>query len=138
VHQSADGDKRLVAYVVPEPGRTIDSERVRRDLGRVVPEYMVPWAVVVLDALPLTVNGKVDRTALPAPHITAGQGRTPRNPREEVLCGLFAQVLGVERVGIDDDFFALGGHSLSATRLMGRVRSVLGVRAGVRALFEAP
>ncbi|WP_174547393.1 phosphopantetheine-binding protein, partial [Nocardiopsis dassonvillei] len=138
VHQSADGDKRLVAYVVPEPGRTIDSERVRGDLGRVVPEYMVPWAVVALDALPLTVNGKVDRSALPAPEVASGQGRAPRNPREEVLCGLFAQVLGVERVGIDDDFFALGGHSLSATRLMGRVRSVLGVRAGVRALFEAP
>ncbi|APC35404.1 hypothetical protein A9R04_12210 [Nocardiopsis dassonvillei] len=138
VHQSADGDKRLVAYVVPEPGRAIDSERVRRDLGRVVPEYMVPWAVVGLESLPLTVNGKVDRSALPAPEVVSGQGRAPRNPREEVLCGLFAQVLGVERVGIDDDFFALGGHSLSATRLMGRVRSVLGVRAGVRALFEAP
>ncbi|MEU5859486.1 amino acid adenylation domain-containing protein, partial [Nocardiopsis dassonvillei] len=138
VHQSADGDKRLVAYVVPEPGCEVDPERVRGDLGRVVPEYMVPWAVVALDALPLTVNGKVDRSALPAPEVVSGAGRAPRNPREEVLCGLFAQVLGVERVGIDDDFFALGGHSLSATRLMGRVRSVLGVRAGVRVLFEAP
>ncbi|MFC9089789.1 non-ribosomal peptide synthetase, partial [Nocardiopsis dassonvillei] len=138
VYQSADGDKRLVAYVVPEPGCEVDPERVRGDLARVVPEYMVPWAVVALDALPLTVNGKVDRSALPAPEVASGQGRAPRNPREEVLCGLFAQVLGVERVGIDDDFFALGGHSLSATRLMGRVRSVLGVRAGVRALFETP
>ena len=144
--EDVPGDKRLVAYVVPAGGgrRGGGTRRlaaaVREHAAARLPEYMVPSAVVVLDALPLTPSGKVDRAALPAPDYAArpaAGGARPRWP-EEILCGVFAEVLGVERVGPEDDFFALGGHSLLAVRLVSRVRAVLGAELGVRAVFEAP
>ena len=130
-------EERLVAYVVAATGETADASILREHVGRLLPDYMVPAAIVTLDRLPLTPNGKLDRAALPAPE-QRGEGRSPRTPQEEILCGLFAEVLGVERVGIDDDFFALGGHSLLATRLISRIRSVLDVEVAIRSLFEAP
>ncbi|GAB1824331.1 non-ribosomal peptide synthetase [Herbidospora sp. RD11066] len=107
-------DDRLVAYVVGEPREL--------DLARVLPEYMVPAAVVFLDALPLTTSGKLDRNALPEPSFTAGDA-LPATPREELLAGVFADVLGLERVGAEDDFFALGGDSIVAMRLVSRARA---------------
>ncbi|GGQ35593.1 hypothetical protein GCM10010266_68720 [Streptomyces griseomycini] len=136
-------DKRLVAYVVPSDtagsGGAPHPRELRAALARRLPGYMVPSAVVVLDALPITANGKLDRAALPVPDFGAPTpGRAPRTPLEAVLCELFADVLGVERVGIDDSFFDLGGHSLTATRLAGRVRSRLGLELEMRTLFETP
>ncbi|WP_327341296.1 non-ribosomal peptide synthetase [Streptomyces europaeiscabiei] len=137
VRGDAAGDRRLIAGVVAEDGVVLDLGAVRAEVDRRVPDYMVP-ALVVLDEVPLTPNGKVDRRALPEPRVEVVAGRVARSPREEILCGLFAEVLGVPVVGIDDDFFALGGHSLLATRLVGRVRAVLDVELSVRQLFEAP
>ena len=128
--------RRLVGYAAPA---ALDPAELRKALARSLPEYMVPAAIVTLAALPLNVNGKLDRQALPEPEaaaFTAPAGRAPRDEREAVLCGLLADVLGLPRVGVDDDFFDLGGHSLLATRVIGRVRAALGVEAAVRDLFE--
>ncbi|NVI92301.1 non-ribosomal peptide synthetase [Actinomadura sp. BRA 177] len=134
VREDRPGDKRLAAYLV---GPDVDVAAVRRYAAERLPDYMVP-AFTVLDALPLTVNGKLDRAALPAPDTGAAASRAPRTPQEEILCGLFAEILGVPRVGVEDGFFDLGGDSLTATRLVSKVRSALGAELPVRALFEAP
>ncbi|RFU39388.1 hypothetical protein DZF91_22660, partial [Actinomadura logoneensis] len=132
--------KRLVAYVVPAPGAVLDPEELRAHVREHLPEAMVPAAVVVMDELPLTPNGKVDTKALPKPVLTVPlrEYRAPRDDREAAVAAIFADLLGVDRAGIDDDFFDLGGDSLIAMRVAGRVRRALGVELPVRALFEAP
>ncbi|QWF84113.1 non-ribosomal peptide synthetase [Amycolatopsis sp. CA-230715] len=133
------GGRMLVAYLVPADDREPEATEVRRHLAQSLPTYMVPTAMVFLTALPLNSNGKVDRAALPAPTLGTGSpGQATHSAREEILCGLFAEVLGLDSVGIDDGFFELGGHSLLVTRLISRVRSVLGVELTVREVFETP
>ncbi|MFD7901371.1 amino acid adenylation domain-containing protein [Kitasatospora sp. NPDC059747] len=135
VREDAPGDKRLVGYAVA----TATPDELRAHAAAGLPAHMVPSAVVLLDRLPLTANGKLDRRALPAPEApAAGAGRPPRTPREQQLCELFAEVLGAPAVGVEDDFFALGGHSLLVVRLAGRIRDVLGVDVGIGTLFRAP
>ncbi|MBZ9640544.1 non-ribosomal peptide synthetase, partial [Streptomyces sp. PSKA30] len=138
VREDQPGDKRLVGYVVPTTP-DVDSAAVRTHLAGLLPDHMVPSAVVVLDALPLSVNGKLDRNALPAPtYGTTEESREPRTPQEQLLCQMFADVLGLPKVGMDDNFFDLGGHSLLATRLVSRIRTTLGMELPIRALFETP
>ena len=129
------GDKRLVGYVTG----TADPAETRAALAERLPAYMVPAAVVALDALPLTPNGKLDTRALPAPEYTDGDRyRAPATAVEEILAGIYAQVLGLERVGVDDSFFDLGGDSLSAMRLIAAINTSLDADLAVRTLFEAP
>src|SRR5213075_381050 len=136
---SVGGGQRLIGYVVPAAGAVLETVALRAALSRQLPDYMVPSALVVLERLPLTPNGKLDRRALPEPELgSAHSHRTPRTPQEAILCSLFAEVLGVERVGVDDNFFERGGHSLLATRLISRIRATLNVEVAIRSLFEAP
>ncbi|MGA9358096.1 MAG: amino acid adenylation domain-containing protein, partial [Mycobacterium sp.] len=129
------GDKRLVGYVTG----TVDPAVVRAALAERLPAYMVPTAVVVLGALPLTVNGKLDTRALPAPdYHETDHYRAPTSPVEEILAGIYAHVLGLERVGVDDSFFDLGGDSLSAMRLVAAIDKSLDAGLAVRAVFDAP
>ncbi|MFJ8864535.1 amino acid adenylation domain-containing protein [Streptomyces sp. NPDC102473] len=139
LREDRPGDKRLVAYVVAQAGAELPpTEELRRHVAAAVPDALVPAAFVALPSFPLTSNGKLDRRTLPAPSYTGASLREPRTPVERVLCGLFAEILGAEAVGMDDSFFELGGHSLLVTRLVNRVRSTLGLELPVRAVFEAP
>ncbi len=136
------GDPRLVGFFAPEPGAEPAPDALADALARALPAYMVPARLVRLDALPLTPGGKVDRKALAARPLEAaaptGARAAPRDALEERLCALLADVLGVEAVGVQDSFFALGGNSLSSTRAMARVREACGVELPLRALFEDP
>ncbi|WP_051367206.1 non-ribosomal peptide synthetase [Hamadaea tsunoensis] len=142
VREDKPGDRRLVAYVVPAGvdriAATVDVAGLRDHVAACLPDYMVPSAFMVLDGLPRTPNGKLDRKALPAPEITASaDGRRPRNEREQTLCDLYSEILGVAGVGIDDDFFTLGGHSLLVTRLISKVRKAFGVELTIQTVFSA-
>ncbi|SNT64754.1 nonribosomal peptide synthetase DhbF, partial [Streptosporangium subroseum] len=147
VREDQPGDKRLVGYVVPAgelSAEDVEALRaaggaLRTHVGTLLPEYMVPAAIVVISALPLTVNGKLNRAALPAPDY-AGQTtrREPTSAEEAALCHVFAEVLGVPGIGVDDNFFDLGGHSLLATQLAGHIRAALGRDVPIRVIFETP
>nr|QEO75073.1 condensation domain-containing protein [uncultured bacterium] len=134
VREDRPGDRRLVGYVVGDP----DLDDLRAHLAAHLPEHMVPSALLTLNALPLTTNGKLDRRALPAPEYDTVTSRAAQTPREEQLCALFAEVLGVPAVGVEDDFFRLGGHSLLATKLVTRIRSTMDVELPIRQLFATP
>jgi amino acid adenylation domain-containing protein len=138
VREDRPGDKRLVAYVVAEPGAEPDPASLRAHAEEHLPEHMRPSAYVRMDVLPRNANGKLDRAALPPPdYLDRPAGRTPATPREEVMCALFAEVLGLDgEVGADDDFFALGGHSLLVTRLISRVRTAFGAELSIKSVFE--
>nr|WP_223759268.1 non-ribosomal peptide synthase/polyketide synthase [Myxococcus sp. RHSTA-1-4] len=142
VREDTPGDKRLVGYVVLQPDTDWDPEALRQTLARRMPEYMLPSALVRLDALPLMPTGKLVRNLLPAPDVESLRGAVPlvepRNPLEQVLAEAFAGVLNLSHVGVTDNFFALGGHSLLATQVVARVRAALGVEVALREMFEAP
>ena len=142
LHQdSSGGDKRLVAYVVLNPGCTIETRQLREHLRGKLPDYMLPSAFVTLAAFPLTTSGKIDRLALPAPerNLESEDGYTaPRGALEEVLSTIFAEVLKLERISVHDNFFELGGHSLSATQIVSRVREAFQIELPVRKVFEQP
>ncbi len=135
-------NKRLVAYVVPSQGQTIAVDDLRHFLKQKLPIYMIPSCFMVLEALPLTPNGKIDRKALPMPEggffSETESFIAPRTPIEELLADLWAEVLGLEQVGIHDNFFDIGGHSLKATQVISRVRDVFSLELPIRCLFEFP
>ncbi|HKH45576.1 MAG TPA: amino acid adenylation domain-containing protein, partial [Thermoanaerobaculia bacterium] len=135
------GEKRLVGYVVGREGSTPDPDRLREHVASKLPEYMVPAVVVILDWLPLTANGKVDRKALPAPDagdFQRSEHVAPRTELERRMCRIWEELLGLAQVGIDDNFFDLGGHSLLATQVVSQVRSALGLELPLRGVFENP
>ena len=140
--EETPGEKCLVGYVVPAPEVQVKASALREILMRHLPEYTVPSSFVLLEALPLTTNGKVDRAALPVPDATntlRDEAITaPTSPIEELLAGIVASLLSLERVGIDDHFFLLGGHSLLATQVILQIAEVFGVELSLRSLFEAP
>jgi acyl carrier protein len=131
----------LTAHVVLRPSggdpATVDTRMLRAHLAASLPDYLVPSSIMAVDEIPVTSSGKVDRNALPEPPGPAAAGRTPRTEPERVLCELFAELLELPSVGIDDGFFDLGGHSLLATRLISRARSALGVELSIKTVFEA-
>ncbi|MFI6997607.1 amino acid adenylation domain-containing protein [Nocardia sp. NPDC050175] len=137
VSQSTLGDQ-LVAYVVAAPGHSVEQPELLAAIAETLPAYMIPTALVALDAFPLNPSGKLDRKALPEPTFTAREFRAPATPVEEIVAEVFGEVLGLDRVGADDDFFALGGNSLIATRLVARLGAAVDAKVPVRTLFETP
>ncbi|WP_425301083.1 amino acid adenylation domain-containing protein, partial [Nocardia neocaledoniensis] len=138
VHADEALGELLVAYLVPERDAAFTVDAVKEALAQRLPSYMVPTAFVALDALPRTGNGKLDRRALPAPDLRSGRFRAPVTPTERTVADTFAELLGVPRVGLDDNFFALGGNSLIATRIAARLGAALDTRVPVRMVFDAP
>ncbi|HYO54384.1 amino acid adenylation domain-containing protein, partial [Archangium sp.] len=139
VREDTPGGARLVAYMVAHSGQTVHEEELRAFLSGKLPEYMVPTALVALEKLPLTPNGKVDRRALPAPAPRDAESFVaPRTPGEELVAGIWAQLLGVPKVGRHDNFFALGGNSLRATQAASRLRNAFKAELPLRWIFEAP
>ncbi|MGW7531814.1 non-ribosomal peptide synthetase [Amycolatopsis sp. NPDC054798] len=138
VREDLPGEKKIVAYVVAASDTEIDATALRRLAADVLPEFMVPAAVVPLPSLPLLPNGKLNRSALPAPEPAATRGRPPGNSDEEALCEVFAELLGISEVGATDGFFALGGHSLVVARLLSRIRDVWGVDVPAGVVFQRP
>ena len=133
------GPVMLVSYAVPETGASLSGEQLRAALAEALPSYLVPAAVMILDAIPLSPNGKLDRAALPAPVVQAKRFRAPASPVEEIVAGVFADVLGIDGpVGADDDFFELGGNSLVATRVAARIGAALDATIPASMIFEAP
>jgi amino acid adenylation domain-containing protein len=142
VREDKRADRRIVAYLECSEGAAIEIEELRKKLKAELPEYMLPASFVVLERWPLTPNGKLDRKSLPAPEQTRGELEVvyvePRTPTEELIAEIWSQVLGVERVGIHDNFFDLGGHSLLATQMVSRIRDAFQVDLRVRSVFEGP
>jgi amino acid adenylation domain-containing protein len=140
--EDTPGDKRLVAYIVPAPGAHLALNELREMLGTHLPDYMIPSAFVMLDALPITRNGKIGRAALPLPDtgntLRDEESEAPRTPTEERVAAIVATLLKIEQVGIDDNFFMLGGHSLLGTQIIAQISATFGVDMPLRSLFEAP
>ncbi|MEN2383501.1 MAG: amino acid adenylation domain-containing protein [Gloeotrichia echinulata DVL01] len=141
VREDEPGDKRVVAYVVPQVEQSLTTAELRSFLKEKLPDYMIPNAIVILEFLPLTSNGKIDRRALPIPDLHSQREDkyvAPRTPIEEILAQVWTQILKVEQVGIHDNFFTFGGHSLLATQLVSRIRTNFKVELPLRSLFAAP
>jgi thioesterase domain-containing protein len=141
VQQQAGGDKRLAGYVVAQEQQAVTGEGLRKQLREELPEYMIPAVIMRLEEIPLTANGKVDRRALPEAQWKRGEGRHYKGPRtitEEVLAGIWGELLCIEQIGIDDNFFEIGGHSLLAVRLMSRVQQQMGRSLPLASLFQGP
>uniref|UniRef100_UPI0012ED02D2 non-ribosomal peptide synthetase n=1 Tax=Aldersonia kunmingensis TaxID=408066 RepID=UPI0012ED02D2 len=138
LHRSEESGERLIAYVVAIAGAELDAAALRAGVAAQVPSYMVPSQIVALDSFPLNASGKLDRKALPEPVFEVAAFRAPERPVEQLVAAVFGEVTGAQRVGLDDDFFALGGNSLSAMRVVGNLRQRMAVTIGVRALFDNP
>ena len=139
--EDTPGDKRLAAYVVAAPDAAISAHELRSYLQQKLPEYLVPSSFIVLESLPLTPNGKVDHEALPEPDncLAEAQAYTaPRNAVEEIIAGIWSKILGAKQIGVHDNFFDLGGHSLKATQVVSRLRKAFRSEIPLRHLFEFP
>jgi acyl carrier protein len=138
MREDTPGDKRLVGYVVVEGEKEEEIKGLRKRLKEKLPDYMAPSAIVVVEKMPLTANGKLDRKALPRPKREDGEAgyAAPRTAVEEMLAGIFGEALKLDRVSIHDNFFEIGGHSLLATHVISQVREAFGIEIGVSSIFE--